>query len=72
MAQPISGILATMSYPRVRYTGEGGEPTATYRPTSAAPDITYPNGGTADYLATGAQTEGLFGLYRWNMSAVFP
>ena len=39
--------------------------TATHRPASTAPDLTYPNGGTADYLATGAQTDGLFGLYRW-------
>jgi hypothetical protein len=28
----------------------------------------YANGGTAQYLATGASTGGLFGLYRWNMS----
>ena len=42
-----------MTYPPARYTGEGGEASATYRPTSAAHDLTYPNGGTADYLATG-------------------
>ena len=58
-----------MTYPPARYTGDGGEATATYRPTSAPHDLTYPNGGTADYLATGAQTDSHFGLYRWNMSA---
>jgi mannose-6-phosphate isomerase-like protein (cupin superfamily) len=58
-----------MTYPPARYTGDGGEATAKYRPASSAPDLTYPNGGTADYLATGAQTDGLFGLYRWNMGA---
>ena len=58
-----------MTYPPPRYSGESGEASATYRPVSTAPDLAYPNGGTADYLATGAATDGLFGLYRWNMSA---
>lgn len=58
-----------MSYPEPRYHGEAGEATATVRRTSAPADITYPNGTTADYLATGASSDGLFGLYRWNMTA---
>jgi mannose-6-phosphate isomerase-like protein (cupin superfamily) len=58
-----------MSYPEVRYLGETGEASATLRRTSAPADITYANGTTADYLATGASTGGLFGLYRWNMTA---
>ena len=58
-----------MSYPEPRYHGDGGEASATFRPHGAPPDITYASGGTADYLATGASTGGLFGLYRWNMSA---
>jgi mannose-6-phosphate isomerase-like protein (cupin superfamily) len=57
-----------MSYPQARYHGDSGEATATYRPTTAAPNLTYPNGNTVDYLATGELTRGLFGLYRWNMS----
>ena len=57
-----------MSYPEPRYLGDGGEASATYRPNGAPADITYASGGTADYLATGASTGGLFGLYRWNMS----
>lgn len=56
-----------MSYPEPRYFGETGEVSATYRPTGTPPEITYANGTTADYLATGAATGGLFGLYRWNM-----
>ena len=57
-----------MSYPDPRYHGDAGEVSATYRPNATPPDLTYPSGGTADYLATGASTDGLFGLYRWNMS----
>jgi mannose-6-phosphate isomerase-like protein (cupin superfamily) len=56
-----------MSYPEVRYFGDAGEASATLRRTSAPADVTYANGTTADYLATGVSTGGLFGLYRWNM-----
>jgi mannose-6-phosphate isomerase-like protein (cupin superfamily) len=55
-----------MSYPEPRYHG-AGEASATYRPADHAPELTYPNGNTAHYLATGASTDGLFGLYRWEM-----
>ena len=58
-----------MSYPEPTYHGEAGEASATVRRNSSPPDITYANGTTADYLATGASTDGLFGLYRWNMTA---
>lgn len=56
-----------MTYPPARYHADNGEVSATYRPTSAPHDILYQSGNTADYLATGATTDGLFGLYRWNM-----
>jgi mannose-6-phosphate isomerase-like protein (cupin superfamily) len=56
-----------MSYPEPRYHGAGGEVSATYRPADHAPDLTYPNGTATHYLATGAATDGLFGLYRWEM-----
>lgn len=56
-----------MSYPEVRYAGQDGEASATVRRSSSPADLTYANGSTADYLATGASTGGLFGLYRWNM-----
>jgi mannose-6-phosphate isomerase-like protein (cupin superfamily) len=58
-----------MTYPPRRYQGEQPEASATLRPNGAPHDIEYDSGGTADYLATGAQTDGLFGLYRWNMAA---
>jgi mannose-6-phosphate isomerase-like protein (cupin superfamily) len=58
-----------MSYPDPRYLGEGGETSATYRPADAAPDFTYQSGTTVHYLATGSSTDGLFGLYRWDMAS---
>ncbi len=57
-----------MSYPDPEYHGDSGEVSARLRPTDAPPDITYPNGTTVDYLATGASTDKRFGLYRWNMA----
>jgi mannose-6-phosphate isomerase-like protein (cupin superfamily) len=58
-----------MSYPEPRYHGDRGEASATFRAAGAPPDLTYASGVTCDYLATGASTGGLFGLYRWNMTA---
>jgi uncharacterized RmlC-like cupin family protein len=59
-----------MSYPEPRYVGERGLVNARLRPAGDEPEITYPSGGTAHYLATGASTDGKFGLYRWEMAAV--
>src|SRR4051812_35946922 len=56
-----------MSYPEPSYHGSAGETSATLRRADHAPDVTYVNGTTAHYLATGASTGGLFGLYRWVM-----
>jgi mannose-6-phosphate isomerase-like protein (cupin superfamily) len=56
-----------VTYPEPRYLGEAGEVSAGYRPADHAPDLTYRNGTTVHYLATGAATDGLFGLYRWEM-----
>ena len=58
-----------MSYPEARYHGDG-EASATHRDAAAAPDFTYANGTRAHYLATGASTDGRFGLYRWEMGPV--
>jgi mannose-6-phosphate isomerase-like protein (cupin superfamily) len=56
-----------MSYPDPVYLGPGGELTATVRPATAEPELVYPSSGTrVHYLATGARTHGLFGLYRWD------
>lgn len=55
-----------MSYPDPRYVGESGEASASLRPHDHRPDLSYPSGGTVDYLATSDGTAGEFGLYRWN------
>src|SRR5688572_28210904 len=56
-----------MSYPPPVYLGDGGEVTARFRALDTPPDLLRPGGGAASYLATGASTEGRFGLYRWDM-----
>lgn len=56
-----------MSYPEARYLGDGGEVSAVLRPADQAPELTTRT-GTSSYLATGASTHGLFGLYRWDMA----
>jgi mannose-6-phosphate isomerase-like protein (cupin superfamily) len=56
-----------MTYPEPRYLGDKGETSATYRPADHEPDLSYPTGVTVQYLATGASTNGQFGLYRWEM-----
>nr|WP_211239672.1 cupin domain-containing protein [Jiangella gansuensis] len=58
--------MSLLSYPESRYHGDGGEVSATFRPAGQRPDLTYPSSGvTIDYLATGASSDGDFGLYRW-------
>lgn len=42
-----------MSYPEPRYTGDSGLVNATLRPADHEPDVRYPSGGRAHYLATG-------------------
>jgi mannose-6-phosphate isomerase-like protein (cupin superfamily) len=56
-----------VTYPDPRYHGDDGEPTTTHRDADAAADHEYANGTRVHYLATGASTDGLFGLYRWEM-----
>jgi mannose-6-phosphate isomerase-like protein (cupin superfamily) len=60
----------SLTYPPPKYDGETGLVNARLRRSETEPEVRYKNGGTADYLATGASTTGHFGLYRWNMSAV--
>lgn len=52
-------------YPPVLYDGEGGEVSAYLRPSDTPPNLVYPNGNTCEYLTSGAQSDGRFGLYRW-------
>ena len=56
-----------MTYPEPRYLGTGGEVSATHRPAGGTPELTYQGGNTVHYLATGASTNGEFGLYLWTM-----
>lgn len=56
-----------MTYPEELYLGDGGEKTAWFRPVDSEPDWVYPNGNSVHYLATGKSSDGLLGLYRWNM-----
>ncbi|GAA3802854.1 cupin domain-containing protein [Sphaerisporangium flaviroseum] len=58
-----------MSYPDARYLADEGEVSAVYRSSGQAAELTLGAGGTkVSYLATGATTDGQFGLYRWDMS----
>jgi mannose-6-phosphate isomerase-like protein (cupin superfamily) len=60
-------MTSTGDYPPARYHGEGGEVSAWVRRSTEAPDLVLGN-TDVHYLATGAATDGLFGLYRWDMS----
>lgn len=52
-------------YPDDTYLGDGGEVSAWLRTPDAPAEVTYRSGVTCEYLATGDQTSGRFGLYRW-------
>ena len=54
-----------MSYPDAVYLGEGGKASATVRLANEAPELDRRTTRTS-YLATGASTDGEFGLYRWD------
>jgi mannose-6-phosphate isomerase-like protein (cupin superfamily) len=56
-----------VSYPPPRYLADNGAVSAVFRPESHPPELTNASGGGAHYLATGASTDGEFGLYRWEM-----
>ncbi|MGY1722102.1 cupin domain-containing protein [Blastococcus sp. SYSU DS0533] len=52
-------------YPPDLYRGTTGEVSAWLRPAGGEPDTTSANGVTCEFLATGAETGGRFGLYRY-------
>lgn len=56
-----------MSYPEPTYLSEKGENTARLRLASAPPELPL-RSGASSYLATGASTNGQFGLYRWDFN----
>lgn len=55
-----------MSYPDPRYLGDTGEVSATIRRVDEPAELRTAT-GHCHYLATGASTNGRFGLYRWEM-----
>jgi quercetin dioxygenase-like cupin family protein len=55
-----------MSYPDPKYHGEQGEISAMYRPADQKPELVIGSSTGVRYLATGASTQGQFGLYRWD------
>ena len=59
--------MSFLPYPEDRYHGATGESSATLRP-DATPGEIQRSALTARYLATGASTDGQFGLYRWEMN----
>ena len=54
------------TYPPPSYDGEG-DASAVYRPAGTPAELVTPGGVQVEYLATGASTNGLFGLYRYSM-----
>ena len=52
-------------YPPDAYRGNAGEVSAWLRPSDTAPEIQYASGGSCEYLLTGDQSAGTFGMYRW-------
>jgi quercetin dioxygenase-like cupin family protein len=61
-----------MSYPPPRYSADTGAISATFRRADAPPDLAIGVRTRVSHLATGATTDGQFGLYRWDMAAVAP
>jgi mannose-6-phosphate isomerase-like protein (cupin superfamily) len=57
-----------MSYPEPRYRGDVGELSASYRSVDVGSQLTVRLRTEVHYLATGAGTNGEFGLYRWDMA----
>ena len=61
----VRAVSLPRPYPPDTYLGDDGEASAWLRRTDESPEITYRSGGTCEYLATGDQSAGRFGLYRW-------
>ncbi|GLW11898.1 cupin [Microtetraspora sp. NBRC 13810] len=56
-----------MSYPEPRYLGDQGELSASIRTADAPADLVFASGTRVHYLATGAGTNGQYGMYRYEM-----
>lgn len=53
----------------VDYQGQAGELNASYLPAGKSPSVRNKSGVLASFIATGATTEGDFGLFQWDMPA---
>ena len=51
------------------YAGDSGETSAVAVPQETMRALTYKSGTVSRFIATGALTEGRYGLYRWEMPA---
>jgi mannose-6-phosphate isomerase-like protein (cupin superfamily) len=57
-----------LSYPPARHLGDGTAD-AVLRRAEAPPELSFPSGGSASYLATSSTTGGDYGLFRWDTGA---
>jgi quercetin dioxygenase-like cupin family protein len=63
----VSFRAAGAAYPPPGYAGSDGEISAWLRRADAPPELSSRSGNGTSYLATGATTDGAYGLYRWDM-----
>jgi mannose-6-phosphate isomerase-like protein (cupin superfamily) len=56
-----------MSYPPPRFLADQGEVSASFRTFDAEPELNIGDASRVSLLSTGETTDGLYGLYRWDM-----
>jgi mannose-6-phosphate isomerase-like protein (cupin superfamily) len=66
-AAPAGPNFEAMSSPPPRYLADQGEASATFRTAAADPELSIGTASRVSLLSTGATTDGLYGLYRWDM-----
>ncbi|NUR63475.1 MAG: cupin domain-containing protein [Catenulispora sp.] len=61
-----------MSYPPPRYFADQGETTAAFRSADTDPELRIGDRSQVSLLSTGATSDGLYGLYRWDLLPTDP
>ena len=61
-----------MSYPPPRYLADKGETSATFRTATTDPELQIGERPRVSMLSTGTTTDGLYGLYRWDLLPTEP
>ena len=61
-----------MSYPPPRYFADKGAISATFRTADTDPELRICERSRVSLLSTGATTDGLYGLYRWDLLPTTP